>query len=209
MSTEFKSCNVVLFPSAAVEHQAIEWSKSVRRHFKTKYVLDEQTCHPHISLYQAHYPINNLAIVQENLAKVAKKVSQFYIDMKNFSVLSGFIFYGATKSTELAALHLTVLETLNPLREGILTAADRQILADSRVPEKIKQNIQQYAYAFAKESYTPHMSITRLVDYQEANKAKKLLQTKVMKFTAHELLLTNVGDDGTCNEIYARFQLQT
>jgi len=75
------------------------------------------------------------------------------------------------------------------------------------VPEQIKRNIQQYAYAFAKESYIPHMSVARLVDYQEADEAKKLLHTKAMKFTAHELLLTNVGDDGTCNEIYARFQL--
>ena len=209
MSTAFKSCNVALFPSVAVGQQAIEWSKNVSTHFKTKYVLDWQTCHPHITLYQAHYPINNLAIVQESLAKVTQKFSQFDIDMQSFSALSGFVFYDAAKSTELVSLHIAVLETLNPLREGILTAADRQILTDSRVHEKIKQNIQQYAYAFAKESYTPHMSITRLVDYQEANKAKKLLQTKVMQFTAHELLLTNVGDDGTCNEIYARFPLQT
>src|SRR5712691_9800192 len=111
MPIALKSCNVVLFPSAAVEHRAIEWSKRVSRHFKTKYVLDGQTYYPHITLYQAHYPIDNLAIVQENLAKVAEKVSQFDIDMHNFSVLSGFIFYDATKSTELLTLHHTVLET--------------------------------------------------------------------------------------------------
>jgi hypothetical protein len=29
MPTEFKSCNIVLFPSAAVEYQAIAWSLSV------------------------------------------------------------------------------------------------------------------------------------------------------------------------------------
>jgi hypothetical protein len=75
MSTAFKSYNVALFPSAAVKHQTIEWSKSVSRHFKTKYVLDGQTYHPHITLYQAYYPIVNLEIVQENLARVAEKVS--------------------------------------------------------------------------------------------------------------------------------------
>lgn len=209
MATAYKSCNVALFPSFAVAHQAIEWSQSVSEHFKTKYVLDGQTYHPHITLYQAHYPIANLATVQENLAKVASKVAHFNIELHNFSVLSGFIFYDATKSTEILALHYTVIEALNPLREGILTAADRQILEDARVPEKFKQNIQQYAYAFAKESYVPHMSITRLVDYQEAEAAKKLLPATAMTFTADELLLTNVGDDGTCNDIYARFQLQT
>jgi len=52
------------------------------------------------------------------------------------------------------------------------------------------------------------MSITRLEEYQEADEAKKLLQTQTMKFPVQELLLTNVGDDGACNEIYARFQLQ-
>ncbi len=106
-------------------------------------------------------------------------------------------------------MHHTVLEALNPLREGILTAADRHIFADPRVPEKFKQNIQHYTYAFAKESYVTHMSITRLVDYQEAEAAKKLLPAKAMTFTDHELLLTNVGDDGTCNDIYARFPLQS
>jgi len=208
MSTEFKSCNIVLFPSAAVEQQAIEWSKNVSKCFKTRYVLDDQTYHPHITLYQAHYPTNSIEKVQAVLAEITKKVPQFEITMHNLSALSGFIFYDAIKSPELTALHLTLLETLNPLREGILTDADRQILADPRVPDKIKQNIQQYAYAFAKESYLPHMSITRLEEYQEADEAKKLLQTKVMKFTVQELLLTNVGDEGTCNEIYARFRLQ-
>ena len=52
------------------------------------------------------------------------------------------------------------------------------------------------------------MSITRLEEYQEADEAKKLLQTQTMKFPVQELLLTNVGDDGACNEIHARFQLQ-
>jgi 2'-5' RNA ligase len=208
MSTAFKSCNIVLFPSAVVEQQAIEWSRSVCRRFKTRYVLDAQTWHPHITLYQAHYPTNSIEKVQAGLAEITKKVPQFEITMHNFSVLNGFIFYDAIKSPEIAALHLTLLETLNPLREGILTDADRRILADPRIPEKIKQNIQQYAYAFAKDSYIPHMSITRLEEYQEADEAKKLLQTKTMKFTVQELLLTNVGDDGTCNEIYARFQLQ-
>jgi len=179
------------------------------RDFKTKYVLDGQTYHPHITLYQDHYLIVNLKRVRENLEKVAEKVSQFDIDMHNFSVISVFIFYDAENSAELLNLYHAVLETLHPLREGILTAADRQILADPRVPEKFKQNIQQYAYAFAKESYIPHVSITRLVDYQEAEAAKKLLQAQAMTFTAHELLLTNVGDDGTCNDIYARFQLQS
>src|SRR5262249_21104226 len=180
MATAYKSCNVALFPSLAVVHQAIEWSQSVSGHFKTKYVLDGQTYYPHITLYQAHYPIGNLTMVQESLAKVAEKVSRFNIDLHNFSVLSGFIFYDAVQSAELLALHHAVIEALNPLREGILTAADRQILEDARVPEKFKQNIQQYAYAFAKESYVPHMSITRLVDYQEAEAAKKLLPATAM-----------------------------
>ena len=154
MSTEFKSCNIVLFPSAAVEQQAIEWSKNVSKCFKTRYVLDDQTYHPHITLYQAHYPTNSIEKVQAVLAEITKKVPQFEITMHNLSALSGFIFYDATKSTEILDLHHTVIEALNPLREGILTAADRQILADPRVPEKFKQNIQHYAYAFAKESYT-------------------------------------------------------
>ncbi len=207
MSAEFQSCNIVFFPSAAIEQQVIEWSQRVSIHFKTKFVLDGHMYHPHITLYQAHYPMYNLEKVQKSLAKIAKKISPFEIEMQNFSVLSGFIFYDAIKSLKVSSLHLTLLDTLNPLREGILTDADKQILTDPRVPEQIKRNIQQYAYAFAKESYIPHMSVARLVDYQEADEAKKLLHTKAMKFTAHELLLTNVGDDGTCNEIYARFQL--
>ena len=50
MSTAFKSCNIVLFPSAVVEHQAMEWSRSVSRRFKTRYVLDAQTWHPHMGV---------------------------------------------------------------------------------------------------------------------------------------------------------------
>jgi 2'-5' RNA ligase superfamily len=116
-------------------------------------VLDAQTCHPHITLYQAHYPTHSIEKVQAGLAERTKETSPFEVTMHNFSALSGFIFYDAIKSPEITALHLTLLETLNPLREGILTDADRRMLAEPRIPEKIKQNIQQYAYAFAKESY--------------------------------------------------------
>jgi len=207
MSEECQSCNIVLFPSGAVEQQAIEWSQRVSIHFKTKFVLDGHMFHPHITLYQAHYPRYNLEKVHTSLAKIAGTFSPFVIEMHNFSTIRGFVFYDAIKSSLIISLHLALLKLLNTLREGILSEADKQILADPRVPEKIKQNIQQYAYAFAKESYLPHMSITRLMDYQEAGEAKKLLPTKAMQFTAHELLLTNVGDDGTCNDIYARFPL--
>jgi 2'-5' RNA ligase len=79
MSTAFKSCNIVLFPSAVVEQQAIEWSRSVSRRFKTRYVLDAQTWHPHITLYQAHYPTNSIEKVQAGLAEITKKVPQFEI----------------------------------------------------------------------------------------------------------------------------------
>src|SRR5262245_30723555 len=116
MSTAFKSCNIVLFPSTTVEYQAIEWSKSISKRFKTRYVLDAQTYHPHITLYQAHYPTNNIEKVQAALVEITKKVFQFEITMHNFSTLGGFIFYDAIKSPELMALHLVLLETLNPLR---------------------------------------------------------------------------------------------
>jgi len=76
MSTAFKSCNIVLFPSTAVEWQAIEWSKSISKRFKTRYVLDAQMCHPHITLYQAHYPTNNIEKVQASLVKIAEKIFQ-------------------------------------------------------------------------------------------------------------------------------------
>ena len=121
MSAELKSCNIVLFPSTAVQQQAIEWSQNVSIHFKTKFVLDEHMFHPHITLYQSHYPINKFEKVQEILAKITKQFSPFEIEMQNFSALSGFIFYDAIKSSQITALHLTLLETLNPLREGILT----------------------------------------------------------------------------------------
>jgi hypothetical protein len=82
MSTAFKSCNIVLFPSAVVEQQAIEWSRSVSRCFKTRYVLDAQTCHPHITLYQAHYPTHSMGRPNRRLA-----VAQF-VDSRGQSRLS-------------------------------------------------------------------------------------------------------------------------
>ena len=75
MSAAFKSYNIVLFPSAMVKHQAIEWSRSVSRHFKTTYVLDVQTWHPHITLYQAHYPTINIEKIQACLAEITKETS--------------------------------------------------------------------------------------------------------------------------------------
>lgn len=204
--------NVVLLPSPGVATQAIRWSQELSHSFQTKFVLDGQTYHPHATVYQAAYPVKNLEKIKASLQGIAAQTPRFSLQLDVFSTKVGFVFADIVKTPQLVALHNQVLESLNPLREGELIPQDAAALTSPEVPEAMKQSIREYGYAMAKEAYSPHITITRLENWQDTTivqQAAESLQPQPLQFQVTELVLANIGHDGTCNEIKAHFPFQS
>jgi 2'-5' RNA ligase len=194
--------NIVILPPPEIAEQAMTWSREVASEYKTDFVLDGKQFYPHITIYQAAYPDRNLPYVEKQLTELVKYVKPFRVKSTTFSTMVGFIFLNFTKSEELISLHKQIVEICNPLREGEGIPAELKNLTDPNVPEFIKHSIRTYGSALAMEAYMPHITISRLQNRQDADRALEVLGKTEVTFDVHGISLGNIGIDGSVNEIF-------
>ena len=197
--------NIILLPPPQVMQQAISWSKRIASDYKTNFILDAKKFYPHITLYQAALPDKNLPIVEEKLVTLVKQMKPFSVHADDFSTLVGFVFLTFVKSEALLSAHEQIVKICNPLREGENIPAEVQNLTDPTVPEFIKQSIRTYGSALAMEAYVPHITLSRLQNLSDAEKARAKLEKAEISFDVHSIHVANIGPDGTVNEMYREF----
>jgi 2'-5' RNA ligase len=198
--------NVVILPNDSLRSQAITWSTKLSRDYKTNFTLDQTTYMPHITLYQAAYPATNLDALKIELREIAKR-PPFDIELDGFSCLDGFIYYNVTGSAQLTRLHNNVVQALNPFRQGILLPPIADLMANPQTPTHIKTNIKTYGSPNVRNSYVPHLTITRLQDWDKAQEAVNSLTSVRSPLNVHTICLGTMGTDGTVNKILASFPL--
>ena len=116
----------------------------------------------------------------------------------------GYVGVEIEKSPLLVQLHEEILKVLAPLR-----ALQQDNSADygmSFNAEQIK-NLKKYGYADAMELYSPHFTITRLKDEQQAEEAARSIQWDIPEFIVTSLGVFVSGDHGTCKALIREFKL--
>lgn len=174
--------NIVVLPGLLVSRQAIELSRQISKQYKTTFVLDGKKFYPHITLYQAGYPQNVLASLEQKLTRIVKSVSPFYIRSANFSTFRGFLFLNIHKNKEIVLLQESIFSALGPLSNSMSPLAG--------------------------DAFVPHITITRLQNPDDSKSALPLLGKIEISHEAHSLCLANIGPDGTVNEIFKEFPFQ-
>lgn len=199
--------NIVILPDEETKSYAIECSEAVAASYQTNFILDGQQYYPHITLYQAAYPSDVQPRMEQTLASLARAIQPFDVTLDRFETLMGFIFYAVRKDEQLYALHEQTLTAFNNLRQGALIPDDRNRLEEPHVPGNIKDSIRTYGYALAKDLYSPHITITRLTDFDDTDQASHILDATPHTFTVRSIHLSDVGHDGTCNNILVSYPL--
>lgn len=197
--------NIIILPPPDIAKLAIGWSKDIAERYPTKFILDGKNYYPHITLYQAAYPDKNVHTAEEQLLRIASQSKPFQIGAGEFSTLVGFVFLDFVKTGKLFSLHKKIVEVCNPLREGEIIPAEIKNLANPEVPEYIKHSIRTFGSALAMDVYMPHISISRLQSFTQAEKASQLLEKKKIAFEVKSIFMANIGLDGTVNEILREF----
>lgn len=127
MKEDIVNLGIVLLPPEEISQAAIQLSKDVAADFKTFFILGKESCLPHISLYHVAFPKRNLPQIKRELANLAEKSAALPLNLSSVAwQQEGWIDIQATKSKEFTHFHRTVLEALNPLREGILWNQTKQ-----------------------------------------------------------------------------------
>lgn len=186
--------NVVILPDKDLSLKLIQWSQRLSSKLQTNYVLDTTNYLPHLSLYSARYPVKNKQLIEEAAADIAHNLHSFNISLSGFSFFSGYVFYDAQQTSELIELHETMVDRLNPLREGLISDNQKQLTGLSLDQKKA---IQEYGYVSVKKLYMPHISITSLGNPSKGDLVKEILLGEVNSFSVKTLAISRFANYGT------------
>lgn len=200
------SLNIAILPSPGVRDLAITLSQKVAQNFQTEFVLDEQKFMPHITVYQAHFPVNNIEKIKDVLDQIAHSTAPFGVTLGEFSISHDtFLFWNAQVSENLRRLHDQIVENNNHLREGLILPV---LATVTGLTEDDKVDMQNYGSLLIGSRFRPHITITRLSDQKDEENVMKSLRKFNYKaiFEVNELILGYLGPNGTVNGIIETFK---
>jgi 2'-5' RNA ligase len=197
--------NIVILPPPDIANQAINWSRQIAAKYTTDFVLDGKTFYPHITVYQTAYPQKNIFLVESRLAEFVKHVHSFHVHAENFSTIVGFVSLDFTKTKELVSLHEHIVDRCNPLRDGNIIPLEAKNLLSPLVPDYIKYSIRTYGSALDMEAFAPHITLSRLQQFDLAKSAESNLKFQKISFKVRSVWIANIGIDGSVNELLKEF----
>ena len=205
--TEYIRLNIAIIPPEKVAIAAIELSKELSKPGKVSFILDGKNFHPHVTCYSPEFPTKNLDKIFGSIEELAHNFKSFSCDFLELQTHDGYIDIEAQLNREFKQLHETIIEKLNPLREGHLREKYTVEENLQSLTEEQRQNIQKYGYPDVMELYRPHMTLTRLEDADEA-----VMLLKGIKWDIDELKVDTVGaftmsSYGTCKKLLNEFSL--
>lgn len=202
---ESTSLNIIYLPDEATRNKAIEISRKVSSQLPTEFTLGQDR-YPHITIYQARFPNKNIGQLKKIIDEIAHKTRLFEIEMCPFAinVVRGFVWWNCIKTDDLARTHLETISRVNPLREGLVPEG----LKTYPATEGDKKDIKNYGSLLVGEHYFPHITITRLKNSEDKEKAQGILgEGEYSVFGVDKIVLGQMGDHGTVTEIIEEFPL--
>ncbi|MBI2043128.1 hypothetical protein HYT25_01950 [Candidatus Pacearchaeota archaeon] len=71
MEEGLTSLNIAVIPPLEIRNKAIEFSEGVSLKFLSEFVLNNEDKIPHISLYQAGFPLRNIGKIEDAVREVS------------------------------------------------------------------------------------------------------------------------------------------
>ena len=207
MKVDAIDLNVVLFPDEKTRQTVIKWSNDLSQKFDTYFILDGINFNPHITLYQARYPIKNQEELMKRIERFVKNSRPFTVTMKGFSDHWGFIFADVEVSPQLRTIHDSVVDSLNELREGEIASTVKGL---TDLTKEQKDAVDKYGYIFAKDTFTvPHITLTRLKDPKQKDAALRSLEAlSPFSFVARTIAIAPTAEHGTCPQPIKTFYIK-
>lgn len=203
MSKKFTRINIAFMPPTDVAKYVAKLSKEISEKEKTYFVIDNKNIYPHITIYPPEYPTYKIEEVLSKVEKLAKKLPRVKFKFEKIKNFDDYISVGMHYSKEIRNIHETIIEELNPLRDGHI----KQDANNTNLLKEEKENIQKYGYPNLMDSYSPHITITRLGEEEIAEKIIKEIKWPIKEFTIKKLGAYKMGKNGTCTELIKEFKL--
>lgn len=139
---------------------AIEMSHQINRLSPVESLLDQKSQPPFVRLYETVFPVANGSKVAEAAAKIADAAVPVYMKWNGMEIATHNLIIWGVLNDALDRLHRTVLESLNPLRDGYYKQKYRS--DESMLTGDERSSLHQWGSPWA-ENYLPHMVLAKSV----------------------------------------------
>lgn len=201
------SFNIAIIPDKMTSQIAIQMSEKVDKDVDSEFVLNPKNFFPHITVYQAHFPLDSIPELKRRLSLFVSSVDSFIISLCNFkTTYETFIFWLADRSNGLVNLHEKIVELANPLRRGLVLPHLKSVTSLS---QEDKNDISKFGSLLIGSRYSPHITITRVRNARDNQQAMKIIgKKKIVSFKASGLILGNLGEHGTVKNVVEHFRFK-
>ncbi len=215
--------NIALIPDPSLLERLARASALVARFHPAIVQLDGTDARlstaPHLTLYQAAFPYDNLPTVTERLATIAKEERPYQLASTGlaYNAAEGSLEVGKEVTDGLVALQNKVITATNPLREGLLIERDPggNVVAGVACAEGILgQNIWRTGYAEVGDPrkgglFRPHDTLNWLVPHTALSTDTEEWRLREIELggTYQALGIFIMGQYGTCPQRLAAFDL--
>lgn len=198
------ACNIVLLASNDIAQKAITASERLQAH-DALFTLDERGPFPHVSLYMTQLKNTDVEEVIRLLTTIATTAPSFSLIADTYFQKEGYIDANYVRTAELDALQMTVIDAINPIRDGMRDKDKARLPLTEGLARK---NLEQYGYRGVGELFRPHMTLTRFVSSAKINTSTL---PPVSDFSGQfpKLGLFEMGANGTCIRKIVEFDFRT
>lgn len=195
-------CDIVILPSDELANRAVAMSADLQK-FNSLFQLSPTGPFPHASLYMTQLKVDDLEKAKEILASIAANTSLLDLTATRYDQAEGYIDADYARIDLLNQLQMTVVEAINPIRDGLRENDKARLLTTTG---KVRENLEKYGYRGVGELFRPHMTFTRFADGQAIDTS---VLPRPSEFSGQfiKLGLFEMGDNGTCIRKIADFNL--
>ena len=204
--TEAKTAlNIVFLPDNIIAGKALNICNNLKKQkISLVFQLDTKKYRPHITLFQGYYPNKNIPTLIEKLKSKLALVPRTRIEMDDFWVSpAGFVWWNCKKTQQLQEIHEEILDVALPLQEGNISSNNMAMI--DILPERERKMIDTTGSIYNRELFSPHITISRLGDFEKAEKALHYLgQGESGSFTPTVITIAHLGEHGTISNTVER-----
>lgn len=217
MHQDTATIGIVVLPPPEVREAFIDMASAIAREFPMSYVLDGEHFHPHLTLFQATVVSHDAASLVARAAARETTCTAAHVSVSEFSHFrDGFLFYHCMVGEALHQLHARIAARLHPyVARWVPSPAVAQGIG---LPDRQAFYAQEFGYALCFDEWRPHVTVGRLasgapspeqLERIQATVRACLLDTRLATtvWRPTEIVVCDVGVDGACTDIRARFLL--
>lgn len=198
--------NIALLPDNKTSDLAIRMSKELNENFPTNFVLNDTNSIPHLTIYQAQFPIKNVEEVKRQTELLFKNVSSFDMRLDEFSTTpQGNVWWNSEDPEPMRTFQKEAIELCNSLREGLILPGLEELLT-TRGPE-YRDEIRNYGSLWIGKRYSPHISLTAINPTITGQVLRFLGEGQGMGFKAGKIVIGHLGKYGTVTKIIKVLEL--